>query len=164
MIPLILTLGGAALIAAGLKKQCSRCQSYLTLNEKCLSCQQEVCGECGVDVPALSYKGWPLLPEGRCCKVHNAEINAKIDQMKRGLDNEEKVKTWSKNFKGKTPSPRLRKMIETSFHANRDDAERELRIKAAISDCYEVTELAFEQRAASYGNYDYSEWKATGLV
>jgi hypothetical protein len=163
MLPFILA-GGAASVIAYFKPKCSRCKSRLTSNEKCFVCGGEVCGDCGTDVKGDVYYGWPILQKGRCCKTHNKDIEAKVTSLKAEIDVARQVTTYSKNFKGKTESPKLSKNIETSFHADKEVAELELQMLAAKEGCMFVLNVEFFKDTQSSGNYVYAVWKGKGVI
>jgi hypothetical protein len=162
MLPFILA-GGAGVIAY-FKPKCSRCDSRLTLNEKCFVCGGEVCGDCGTDVKGDVYYGWPILKKGRYCKTHNKDIEAKVNSLKAEIDIARKVTTYSKNFKGKTESPKLSKNIETNVHADKEVAELELQMLAAKEGCMFILNVEFVKDKKFSGNYTYAVWKAKGVI
>ena len=148
MLPFV--IGGGVLVGSAIayfKEKCSVCDSYLTLNEPCLICGDEVCGDCGKDLGDL----------GRCCKKIHGSIKA-------ALSSESNVKVYSKNYKGKIPPPQFSQQIETAYYRNRDDAERALRFIAAISGGEIVQGVEFERDTGSSGSYKFSIWKASGII
>lgn len=166
MLPLIIAggavLGGVAFL--GIKEKCSKCDSLWTMNETCLICGQNVCGDCGVDTPKIIYKDWPISPKGRCCKVHQDDFNQSTAKYKSAIDASESVEIISKNFKGKVPAPSRNKSIETQFHTDKDDAERELKILAAFNSAFQVQQVEYSKEKRHDGNYTYTVWKASGLI
>ena len=164
MLPFILAGGAVVSVFAYFKPKCSRCNSRLTSNEKCFVCGGEVCGDCGTDVKAEIYYGWPILQKGRYCKTHSKDIEAKANSLKAEIDVARKVTTYSKNFKGKTESPKLSKVIETDFHAEKEVAELELQMLAAKEGCMFVLNVEFLKDTQSSGNYTYAVWKAKGVI
>jgi hypothetical protein len=164
MLPFILAGGAAASLFAYFKPRCSICKSLFTSNQKCFVCEKEVCGDCGSDIKGDVYFGWPILQKGRCCKTHDKDIEAKVASLKAEIDIARKVTTYSKNFKGKTESPKLSKVIETNFHADKDVAELELQMLAAKEGCLLVLNVEFLKDTQSSSNYTYAVWKAKGVI
>lgn len=175
MLPFILAGGAAASLFAIFKPQCSRCNSRFTSNEKCFVCGGEVCGDCGTNTKGETHCGSLVLQEGRYCKTHSKDIEAKVNSFKAEIDAKEKsrkaeidaarkVITYSKNFKGKTESPKLSKFIETNFHDKKEDAELELQILAVREGCLIVQNVEFLRDTRSLGYYTYAVWKATGVI
>lgn len=164
MHPFILVGGAVVSVIAYLKPQCSRCKSRLTLNEKCFVCGEEICGDCGTNTHGESYYGWPVLKRGRYCNAHGKDIEAKVNSLKAEIDTARKVTTYSKNFKGKTESPKLSKVIETNFHADKEVAELELQMLAAKEGCMFVLNVEFLKDTQSSGNYTHAVWKAKGVI
>ena len=164
MLPLIiLGLGGAAAFRA-FKPKCQTCESQFTLNESCVVCSGNVCGDCGVPVLKTDYKGWPLTPGGRVCSAHKQRLDDQLRSLQTAIDKSEHVSLFSKNFRGGTPQPKLNTIITTEEHTDRDDTERELKIIAALRGCESVTGVEFKRDTSQYGNYKYSVWKAVGTV
>ena len=167
MLPLIIVAGGAVLGTAaflGLKQRCTKCESLFTLNENCLVCGKDVCGDCGKDKERVEYKDWPVSPKGRVCKDHEDAHHKTVQELKAAIDKSETVTLYSVNFKGKTPHPKFNIRIETQFHSDRDDAERELKILAATKGADAAVSANFERNTQENGNYKYSVWKGTAIV
>lgn len=167
MLPLIFAIGVPVVGAAayfGLKSRCATCESVFTWNETCLVCASDVCGDCGIASPKIEHSGWPVSPKGRVCKNHVEALSENIERLKAAIDRSDSVEVFSKNYRGKTPPLLLNQEIETQFHADRDDAERELRIRAAFLGARSVCNVELHREKREDGNYIYSEWKATGLV
>jgi hypothetical protein len=164
MLPLIiLGLGGAAAFRA-FKPKCQTCESQFTLNESCVICSENVCGDCGFPVLKAEYKGWPLTPGGRVCADHEQALDDQLTRLQMAIDRPEHVSLFSKTFRGVTPQPKLNLPIATEEHTDRDDAERELKIIAAMQECESVMSVEFKRDTGQHGNYRYSVWKAVGII
>lgn len=167
MLPLLIAIGAPVIGAAaflGLKTRCAACESVFTWNYSCLVCGKDVCGDCGIEIPKIEHDGWPVSPKGRVCKIHLDELEKQIEKLKSAIDLSVNVEVFSKNFRGKAPPAKLKQLIETQFHADRDDAERELRIRAAHLGALVVRDVDFLREKKQDGNYVYSVWKASGTV
>lgn len=167
MLPLIILAGGAAIGTAayfGIKTRCKSCESIFTLNKNCLVCGTDVCGECGIETTKIDYKNWPVAPSGRVCKVHEEIFQRQAQEMRVAIDESERVILYSKNFKGTTPAPLLNIQIETQAHTDRDDAEREIKILAALKGASSAIEVGFQRETQQDGNYKYSTWKYSAVV
>ena len=167
MLPLVY-VGGVAVVAGatflGVKKRCCQCSSLWTMNKECQYCHDQVCGDCGISVAGNTYKSWEVCAAGRVCKVHNSAFTEKTFKYRMAIDRSEQVKAFSKNYKGRIPTPKLNKVIHSQFHRERDNAERELKIQAAAEDCDSISNIAFEKEKREDGNYVYTVWRASGTI
>lgn len=167
MLPLVIA-GGAAVVAGaaffGLKKECGQCKSLWTMNKECQHCRRLVCGDCGTDVAEVTHKSWQVCEAGRVCKVCMSAFSEKLAKYKSAIDKSEEVKTFSGNYKGNVPAPKLNKTIFSQFHEEKDNAERELKIHAAASDCYSISDIKFDKEKRKAGNFIYTVWRASGKI
>lgn len=164
MLPLIVLAAGGAAAFRAFKPRCNTCESQFTLNERCLVCSHNVCGDCGLDVLKSDHKGWPISQSGRVCRAHEDEYRKQVLRLRKAVDDSAEVKIFSKNYRGATPTPRIGKEIQTEEHTDRDDAERQLQILAAMENCDAVIDVRFERGSAQNGNYTYSTWQAIGTI
>ena len=149
MIPFIVGGGvviGGALIAI-FKEKCSICDSYLTLNERCFCCGNEVCGECGTETDSF----------GRICTDEHGDIHKALDKYK-------KIKTYSSNFKGKMPKLKLSEEIKTAFYRKKEDAEDALKFLAALKGASTIQNVSFTKETGQEGNFKFSVWSFNGLI
>lgn len=169
MLPFILAGGavvGAVVSAFAIfKPKCEVCKSPLTINKECYACGVKICGSCGTDTSNELYFGFPVLKSGRrYCKAHSKNIETEVNSLKAEIDAARQVKIYSKNFQGKTESPKLSKVIETNFHDNKDVAELELQMLAVKEGCVVVQKVEFIRDTESSGNYKKAIWKAKGII
>lgn len=167
MLPLVIA-GGAAVAAGaaffGFKEKCVQCKSLWTMNEECQHCRGLVCGDCGTDVAEIMHKSWQVCEAGRVCKVHMSAFSENLFKYKAAIDKSEEVKAFSGNYKGSVPAPKLNKIIYSQFHKEKNNAERELKIHAAASDCYSISDIKFDREKRQDGNYIYTVWRASGKI
>lgn len=182
VIPII--LGSAAFLGFiySKKQSCNVCNSKFTLNEECIFCGKQICGDCSTVLQEERYLGQIIAKGGRCCTEHvdlREEMVAKrkveedtyfknredcIKNEKKIINAAEKVELFSINYKGKTPSPKLGKSIETLFFKKKQNAEFSLRIAAAKNDCSYVLQTQFDTMEDSEGNYNFTMWRAKGVI
>lgn len=170
MLPFV--LGGAALaLAYKTKPACSVCGSKFTWNTDCVIGNKPVCGSCGEDYPAVEYKGKLLMPAVRCCKTHVslywekvAQEKSMFDRMEKAISDAKNVKLFGRNYKGAAPPPKLGKKIETEWDEDKDEAEFQLKVLAALEGCAHVTQMDFKKDTAKNGNYKYSVWCCSGMI
>lgn len=171
---------------------CSVCDSMLTINKRCLHCNQPVCGDCGINV-ADPTVGEPTIPTtGRCCKNHLADWRAGLPrraaavkaqrqaheaELARQREMEElhqarvlraeaeasSVVSYSAGFKGRVENPRLNKWIETEFYDDQDQARFQLKVLTVLEGSTIVQQVSLE-RGVSKAGYTHSVWKARGLI
>ena len=166
MLPLIIpafVLGSAA-AAYIAKGKCKKCQSKLTLNEKCVICENEICGDCGEYTGEISYKNWVIFQGGRCCLDHIDKFEKQINLSKNKIDIADCVILYSKNYKGKIPRHTLNKEIKSDFHKNKDSAEMELKLLASDNGCTSITNVSFIKETKSSDNYKYTVWQCYGKI
>jgi predicted amidophosphoribosyltransferase len=163
MLPAILLAGTVAALYAA-KPRCSVCQSRFTLNQECMVCGKNVCGDCGFDVEAVDEDGWPVSAKGRVCIAHKQQHMDETAIMVEAVKRSAGVETFSKNYSGPVPAPKLGKILQTPQYRERDHAARHLKIMAALEDCATLTNIEYQRDTGHQGNYSFTVWKASGLV
>lgn len=147
-----------------LKEPCDLCGSEGNV-ARCFDsdCEKKVCTDCGRSAERY-YKEWEISEkEGLYCPSHYE----KIQKLKNAIDKSEWVEVFSKNYRGRTPPITKNKLITTKPYRNRDHANRELKILAALEDCNVVVKAEFikkERSSWENPNYIYSMWKYKGLI
>jgi len=171
MIPII--LGGAAAVSVFkiFKPKCIKCGSQFTLNKKCGVCNELVCGKCGAYFEEITYKDRLLQKKVRCCEEHVAQMNDKIatgkiliDKRIRAEEQSALVKTYVKNYDGHIEPASLGKTIRTEYFNDQEAAKNELKVLAAMDECFIVQGIVFNYQSQSDGNYKYKVWSATGVI
>jgi hypothetical protein len=74
------------------------------------------------------------------------------------------VETFTKNYQGRVPSPKLGMVIETRPYDDRDVAEMALKVIAASRGAQTITSVTFQLGTDSDGSYKFSVWTASGMV
>lgn len=164
------------------KPKCIRCNSRFTLNSTCIICKELVCQECGTYFDEVIYKGFHLLNSSHCCNIHTtkrldliAEVKVKTDQeiafrfeQQRRREYAElkmdQVIVYSKRYYGHKEPVRLGKTIKTPFFDDKDIALKELKIIAAMHDCFIAHELQEHSYLKNDGNYSYKTWSYSGVI
>jgi hypothetical protein len=172
------------------KSSCTQCKSKFTSNDECVICHGEVCSSCGKDYAPVIYKGAEIFAGGRCCDVHKpnleamlikahleqdmelehqAELRRKSEELARrrevALGKIGMVVTYSTNYESSKKKPvRLNKTIKTPYFENQDDARRELKVMAAMEDCYVVQDVKFNFETAENYRYTYHKWSFSGVI
>lgn len=164
------------------KPKCVRCNSRFTLNSTCIICKGLVCQECGTSFDKVIYKDFRLLDSSHCCNIHTSnrldvisEVKLKIDQEiafkfeeQKRRDNAElkmdQVIVYSKRYHGYKEPMRLGKTIKTPFFDDKDTALNELKIIAAMNECFIVQEQQEHSCPKNDGNYTYKTWSYSGVI
>ncbi len=160
------------------KSTCSVCESKLTWNQDCLFDFEPVCENCGVAVEASEYGGYVISKGGRCCKIHLSKYEILLNQRRADIDqqkiNEAKmkwareesinVKTWSKNYKGDVPVPKLNRHIVTGKFKDKDESLTQLKMLAVLDGCFAIQQVEQIKSTGEEGNFKFAEWQATGII
>lgn len=111
---------------------------------------------------------WPEAQiDGDVCSSANcrAESDARSASYQRALAASYSIETFSKNYKGRVPAdPRSGQEVSSSWYKSQEDADKELRVQAALVQCDVVFDVSCEKREATSGNYRYSEWRKAGTA
>ncbi|MFZ3126382.1 MAG: hypothetical protein WA136_00070 [Rhodoferax sp.] len=182
MLPFVLAaaIGG---IVWTKKSKCVQCDSKFTLNQECTVCGHLVCGGCGTNFEPYTYRGAVLQSAARCCEAHIPQMEKRISAAKTKIDQEIEQREaddqrrknaearihlvddpYPKSYRGPMKPLRLNKAIQTDYHANKDDAVYELKLKAAMADCYVIQRMEFHPRTERIDNYRFSTWSASGVI
>ena len=168
LAPIAYMVGGALLTAAatiGFKERCACCNGVFTLNEACSRCGRWVCGSCGTDFLETKHRGWLLAAAGRACPTCSAAYRERIQILPEAVDLAENVGITPKSYKGKDkPKAKMCLAIQTEWHRDKEDAERELRIIAALEGCEHVLQVHYRRKVEEEGNFKYSVFQGVGVI
>ena len=154
----LLLIAGIWVIASLLEEPCDFCDAKRDVT-KCSDpdCKKNICINCAGYVRPY-YKEWPVSEddEGFYCPIHFEGRNEEMQKLKNAIDKSERVEVFSKNYGGGTPPITKNRWITTKSYRNRDDANRELRILAALEGCSVVVKAEFvKERYKSWENPNY---------
>ncbi len=165
--------------------ECKGCNKHLGLLDfyvnkyKCIVCNGVLCSTCmikyditndkpNVQLYALEYLGVSNLEHNgfvRCCPSCYKEllntVQTMIDSAK--MIPAENVEIYSHRYKGKLPKHSEEIKLITSFYDDRDDAEYELKCKAAWRGCNSIINVKFNIEKRCDDNYIHKVFQYEGV-